>query len=795
MKHQHNIFPIRSQLLSSSAATNARQFCEAKHDTTRHDTNAILRFLMCMILLLGLKVEGYAFHVLSADISYQLVPCTQATYLVTLTEYVTGTVSIHSGFAPPTGTGLISVLSVGTSSNTLITNVQTTHSLGVVEPFNDCFPNSGLVLTQYKHTMTVNLASAPITTNTVRFQARLENRDELVDNIIHPDSFDMIVFAEVRIRDNQGNFISNNSVQSYAPTALLFCSIAQSHVYVPNTQSITEPDGSQDALNFMFANPLCSNGTVNVINPVPFNGTLTPATFMLGSGWQTVINPNNGNITFTPISTAASINRSSFAVDVVETRMVNGSSLIVGRVHKEYGALMLNCGAVIENNLSITSTASPLNPTFNSPVTLTYLIQNPSSSNYPLGTNPVSISDLLPPCMQYVSHSINALPGQVGVYNPGTDVFTYTATSNANFLGNTSASITINATYQGLGFCSHCTNMVNNDCHSGDNTTCFTVGCIGDLSISKTLLDPNPNTTAIEQPIPGQVVSFQIQVANVGMGCFPSPIALKDILEPTCFTYNSYQVSGTNVNANVANTIYNPTNGEITYTGDPLDPNAVLMIQIDATYLGGENPCLNCAEILTLDCETSNNQSCVTIPPPSDLVVEKTCLDCNVGSPTNTFVLTIKNVGGPTAAGFTDVNVLDIWETPCFELADFQIMSANVSPAPLITPNGNSLEIFLANLSPGEEVQIQVTLNRFHEECANCDNTLKLESFVGYDIDTTNSSVTVTDLADPSSYDFVFNNPHSYVVSNAQMLSGAIFIGDFTTFIADNTVFTIQNSD
>ncbi|MFN0199889.1 MAG: T9SS type A sorting domain-containing protein, partial [Bacteroidia bacterium] len=170
-----------------------------------------------------------------------------------------------------------------------------------------------------------------------------------------------------------------------------------------------------------------------------------------------------------------------------------------------------------------------------------------------------------------------------------------------------------------------------------------------------------------------------------------------------------------------------------------------------------------------------------------------------VGSPTNTFVLTIKNVGGPTAAGFTDVNVLDIWETPCFEFASYQVINSTVSPAPTISQNGNSLEVFLANLSPGEEVQIQVTMNRFYEDCANCENTLKVESFVGYDINPNNNSATATDLAEPTSYDFVFNNPHSDVVSNAQTLSGTIFIGDFTTFIADGSsatsVLTIQNAD
>lgn len=257
-----------------------------------------------------------------------------------------------------------------------------------------------------------------------------------------------------------------------------------------------------------------------------------------------------------------------------------------------------NCGLSLASDVSVTKVVNNSTPQVGSTVTFTIEAKN----NGPLNATGVTVNDLLPSGLTYVSHTTS-----VGTYTPGTGVW-----SIGTLASGASRTMTITATVTAAAIPSQtntATVRANEpDSNTSNNTASATVTPLyANLGVVKTV---NNATQTV-----GQNVVFTIVASNLGPNN-ATGVVMNDLL-PAGLTYVSHTASaGT----------YNPGTG--VWTIGSLANGASRTLTITATVTSAGLPSVTNTATITgneYDPSLLNNTSVVTVTPLlSDLAVVKT---------------------------------------------------------------------------------------------------------------------------------------------------------------------------
>jgi large repetitive protein len=259
-------------------------------------------------------------------------------------------------------------------------------------------------------------------------------------------------------------------------------------------------------------------------------------------------------------------------------------------------------------------------------------------NNGPSAATGVTINDLLPAGLTYVSHTVSQ-----GIYTPGTGNWGILSLANGG-----SATMAITATVTASAWPS-VTNTVTVtganqfDPDPDNNSASATVTPQhADLAVTKTVNNPAPNV--------GQNVTFTILVENLGDNT-ATGVSLNDLL-PAGLTYVSHTTTqGTYVPASgVWSTLTLANAGTATLTITATVTVAALPSVVNTAIITGSNQ---------YDPVPGNNMSSVTVTPQqANLSLAKTANNIapQIGEVV-TFTITVQNTGPNTATG---VNVQDV---------------------------------------------------------------------------------------------------------------------------------------
>jgi len=292
-----------------------------------------------------------------------------------------------------------------------------------------------------------------------------------------------------------------------------------------------------------------------------------------------------------------------------------------------------------EADLIVKKTVDNARPQVGAEITFTITLDN-------LGPNAaqnVSVTDLLPAGLDYVSHTATT-----GGYVPGTGEWTL-----GTVAGGALETLTITALVvsPGSGPAAPQTNTATAtsttpDPNPDNNTSESTVTPLqSDLAIFKIVDDPTPNI--------GQTIEFTITVTNLGPD-LATGVTVTDVL-PAGLTF---------VSATASQGSYTAGTGLWTVgTVASADfPTLVIRAVVAAPASGPPAPITNAATVTgtEYDPNESNNEDDVTVTPQeADLAVTKTVDDAtpNVGDVV-TFTITLENLGADTATNVTLRDVL-----------------------------------------------------------------------------------------------------------------------------------------
>ena len=282
-----------------------------------------------------------------------------------------------------------------------------------------------------------------------------------------------------------------------------------------------------------------------------------------------------------------------------------------------------NCGLSLASDISVTKVVNNSTPQVGSQVTFTIAAIN----NGPLGATGVTVNDLLPSGLTYVSHTVSA-----GTYTPGTGVWSIGALSSG-----ASRTMTITATVTPAAIPSRTNTAVVSanepDSNPNNNTASATVNPLyANLAVVKTV---NNSTQTV-----GQNVIFTILASNLGPSN-ATGVVMNDLL-PAGLVYVSHTASaGT----------YTPGSG--VWSIGSLANGASRTLTITATVTAAGLPIVTNIATITgneYDPQLTNNTSVVSVTPQlSDLQVVKT-VDNGAQQVGGTVVFTIvARNNGPTA--------------------------------------------------------------------------------------------------------------------------------------------------
>ena len=282
-----------------------------------------------------------------------------------------------------------------------------------------------------------------------------------------------------------------------------------------------------------------------------------------------------------------------------------------------------NCGLSLASDIAVTKIVNNSTPQVGSNVTFTIVAIN----NGPLNATGVTVNDLLPTGLTYVSHTVSA-----GSYTPGTGVWSIGALSSG-----ASRTMTITATATSAAIPSRTNTAVVSanepDSNTSNNTASATVNPLyADLSVVKTV---NNSTQTV-----GQNVVFTILASNLGPSN-ATGVVMNDLL-PAGLVYVSHTASAGTYNA-----------GTGVWSIGSLANGASRTLTITATVTAAGLPQVTNTATITgneYDPRLTNNTSVVPVTPQlSDLQVVKT-VDNGAQQVGGTVIFTIvARNNGPTA--------------------------------------------------------------------------------------------------------------------------------------------------
>lgn len=279
--------------------------------------NRLNNLLWILLSLVWISRDGYASHMMGADLSYVCLGGNQ--YRIVLNVYrdcsgisvnASYTVTVSSASCGVTQTLTLSQVGAGTEVSPLCASQL---------PFSSC--NGGTLpgVEQYVYDGTITLpqscADWIISTTDINFCCR----NSSITNLINPDFEDLHLRAEL---NNTGGICNNSPVFTTLPVP-----------YICNGQLINYNHGTVDidgdSLVYTLTNPLTINGA-----PIGYVGGYSPTNPMTTtSGFQ--FNGQTGQMTFTPSGIQVAV----VAVLVREYR--NG--MLIGSVMRDIQVVVLNC--------------------------------------------------------------------------------------------------------------------------------------------------------------------------------------------------------------------------------------------------------------------------------------------------------------------------------------------------------------------------------------------------------------------------------------------------------------------
>jgi uncharacterized repeat protein (TIGR01451 family) len=282
-----------------------------------------------------------------------------------------------------------------------------------------------------------------------------------------------------------------------------------------------------------------------------------------------------------------------------------------------------NCGLSLASDIAITKVVNNSTPQVGSNVTFTIAAIN----NGPLNSTGVTVNDLLPTGLTYVSHTVTA-----GTYTPGTGVWSIGALASG-----ASRTMTITATATSAAIPSRTNTAVVSasepDSNPNNNTASATVNPLyADVSVVKTV---NNSTQTV-----GQNVVFSILASNLGPAN-ATGVVMNDLL-PSGLAYVSHTASAGTYNSGTGvwsiGSLANGASRTLTITAS-VTSAGLPQVTNTATISGNE-----------FDPSLTNNTSVVSVTPQlSDLQVVKT-VDNGAQQVGGTVVFTIvARNNGPTA--------------------------------------------------------------------------------------------------------------------------------------------------
>lgn len=301
---------------------------------------------------------------------------------------------------------------------------------------------------------------------------------------------------------------------------------------------------------------------------------------------------------------------------------INGKRILLNAVLRPSDR-PANCGLSLASDIAVTKIVNNSTPQVGSNVTFTIVAIN----NGPLGATGVTVNDLLPTGLTYVSHTVSA-----GTYTPGTGVW-----SIGTLASGASRTMTITATATSAAIPSRTNTAVVSanepDSNTSNNTASATVNPLyADLAVVKTV---NNSTQTV-----GQNVVFTILASNLGPSN-ATGVVMNDLL-PAGLDYVSHTASAGTYNA-----------GTGVWSIGSLANGASRTLTITATVTSAGLPQVTNTATITgneYDPRLTNNTSVVPVTPQlSDLQVVKT-VDNGAQQVGGTVIFTIvARNNGPTA--------------------------------------------------------------------------------------------------------------------------------------------------
>lgn len=359
---------------------------------------------------------------------------------------------------------------------------------------------------------------------------------------------------------------------------------------------------------------------------------------------------------------------------------------------------LTNCGCTVvtpttSSDMAVTKTVSASPYAIGQNLVFTVV----ASNNGPDNASGVTVNDLLPPGLTYVTSTAST-----GSYNPTTGVW------NVNNLSvSATATLTVTATPTSTGTYQNCAaiSATETDNTASNNNSCVSVN----VPAPPTSIDLVVTKTVSSSPYAiGQNLTYTVVVTNNGPAT-ASGVQVTDVLP-----------NGLNYVSSVASTgSYNSGNGGWTVGNLAVSASATLTITVSPSASGTYQNCASATGTQTENAP-SDNSSCVSItvpPPPSgDLSVTKTAGSGPYSLGQNlTYTITASNVGVVNGTGVVVTDVLP---------AGLTFVSSSASTGTYNSGNG---QWTIGNLTAGASASLSIvvtpTAATTYNNCASISGT------------------------------------------------------------------------